>query len=413
MLVLLHIITMKTVFYDFSADAMDTIHINYIRRVINNKTSDKTNSIVLSLLWESPDPSVWVSQIQDLINQLATYKVYIILNLCYKQCDIEFSNVNGTIYIDPCLMFVYQAQVINKVHRVKQTKNCVSFITGKIDKINRIRLFYKLTKSKIFKHLKWTLPNTATGSYYEYLPELHPDEVDNFISLHHVKLGVDPAGKAATIFNGERELINHGMYDCLFQLVSETYFDRESRFPFITEKTWTAIALKVPFIIAGEILTYQYLESLGFTTYTDFLEIQNFDNPHTDNFLKDSNNCKVKTLRQDQSWIDFYNAIIDPSWPQDVSGPEDLKDFPRILDEVSSLFNEPVESISELRLDAIVKNIEHFYGSALQRSDELIKAVDDNYRVFVSLAKQQFNECETFFNQNCLDLSTAELLSKR
>ena len=63
--------------------------------------------------------------------------------------------------------------------------------------------------------------------------------------------------------------LNADWFDqCCISIVAETLAEPPvNRVPFVTEKTWKAVAMQHPFVVVGEPGTLQYLHSLGFETF--------------------------------------------------------------------------------------------------------------------------------------------------
>lgn len=57
-----------------------------------------------------------------------------------------------------------------------------------------------------------------------------------------------------------------------FQLISETHY-RQDHVPFISEKTYTAIANEMPFIIVGDRMTCDKLQNMNFETFHSYYDV--------------------------------------------------------------------------------------------------------------------------------------------
>lgn len=68
--------------------------------------------------------------------------------------------------------------------------------------------------------------------------------------------------------NWQRYLNPDWFDQCCISIVAETLTEPPvDRVPFVTEKTWKAVAMQHPFVVLGEPGTLQYLHSLGFETF--------------------------------------------------------------------------------------------------------------------------------------------------
>jgi len=144
------------------------------------------------------------------------------------------------------------------------------FLTGKLNKIQRIRLFYKLQQAGLITEeiCEWSLftsDKSITSS--EYVPELN-NSLQEFLKVYarypdEFSQNIEKNRCGGVFYNP------HLLQNSLFRLVSETYFSNNR--PFITEKTWDTIFNRLPFIVAGDVGTLHRLKDMGFRTFEQYL----------------------------------------------------------------------------------------------------------------------------------------------
>jgi hypothetical protein len=185
------------------------------------------------------------------------------------------------------------------------------FLTGKWDKIQRIRLFYKLQQAGLITEevCEWSLfavDKSIISS--EYVPELN-NSLQEFLKVYvrypdKYSRNIEKTQCGGVFYNPQL------FQNSLFRLISETYFSNNNK-PVITEKTWDTIFNRLPFIIAGNVNTLRRLRDMGFKTFDQYL-ITEYDNITTKeerlNAIVANTKHWIKNLRQ---FKDQVNADIE------------------------------------------------------------------------------------------------------
>ena len=246
----------------------------------------------LSLFWERVDPAYWVANFRSLVKEIKQIsphtKIELVLDSVYQSwTDLpRFNNVEHVIFIDFFALSLW--------HRVVELKHCAPceiwnpnnnnflFLTGKPDKVNRIRLLYKFYQQQLLTCGTWSLFHN--DHYKEQckklLPELTDNEYNEFVNQHicnpdSIAIISKPNG---SLHYGGTPFDTALYQNCAFQVVSETLFVNELNLPiWITEKTWLAILNHRPFIVAGESGILKKLKQLGFRTFDQYLLIGDYD----------------------------------------------------------------------------------------------------------------------------------------
>lgn len=329
----------------------------------NSITVTRPAVAFLSLFWERVDPVQWVDNFYSLVKEIKQIsphtKIELVLDSVYQPWAdlIKLDNIEHVTFIDFFALSLW--------HRVVELKHCVPcktwnhsnnnflFLTGKPDKVNRIRLLYKFYQQQLLGRCTWSLfhNNHYKEQCKKLLSELTNKEYNEFVDQHICN------PDSIAIINNPNGSLHYGgtpfdttiYQNCTFQVVSETLFANELNFPvWITEKTWLAILNHRPFIIAGESGILKKLKQLGFRTFDQYLLVDDYDN------------------------------IID----------------------------------NERRLDTIVKNTKHWLNNISNSSTQIQQDVDYNFQQFQQLVEQnqkKITERIIAYNIDC-DISDVVLL---
>jgi len=384
----------------------------FLDQNLQNLMGQPTEStiLVITIVCESSEVH-WHTQFQEFLKSAATRfkKIVIIFNSFYKPFDLQFEHVSEILYVDFFLYKVYHSINVSKRVTASSSWNKknqkILFMTGKPNKIHRTRLLYKLLNSPITKYLSWSY--IVKANEYDasrvFLHDLTQDQQDKFLNTSQQRLD-DNFG---TRWGTTGLQFNIDIYrDSLFQIISETDFDRPYSNAWITEKIWLSIANHLPFVIAGELTTLSILRRLGFNTFENYMDIPNYDDPDSDNFLCYSpGSGKIgffENLCSQGGWRDFYQRIKDKSWPDECS-VEQIKTLPKNWQqEIETQYINPIQSWSEIRLDAIVENAVSFHKNIDKYANHIAQDVDNNYQKFMSIAKKNQSELENFCRRHSL-----------
>jgi hypothetical protein len=267
--------------------------------------------VVLSYVWEKENATKLLTYINDIIskirNKSANIKILLILNSWFKYCQITWPV--PVVYIDYFLYRSYVKIVLEKRSQISNTWNNNAskflFLTGKANKIHRIRLLHKLYKSNLLSNnCIWSLFYTDPLELSLLLPELSLGELDQFLKTHQR----NPDNQKISWQTGnDLHVVECGMdYDSElfsstnFRVISETDF-KSVQSPWITEKTWITILNSQPFIMASSTNTLARLRDMGFRTFEKYLKISNYDQ-----ILDDEHRLNA-IVENTQYWIENIN----------------------------------------------------------------------------------------------------------
>ena len=279
------------------------------------RVSSKTASVVCYMVNEPYNILHWGQYVELFNKKLRDGRTLtLILNSHYINYSFSFN----TVYLDFYLMRTwFESNVKNKTQKFNTEWNYKSksflCLLGKIDKVHRLGLLYKLFTNGVLDKCKWSLhvPRYLNEHAIEQaIPHLSLDGIKEFIATHAQSLdAITLPSSDGTIFNHSGFPYNPTIYsDTAFRLISETFIVRNGTFqndvnksiPWITEKTWIPILNHQPFIMVGEKGTLALLESKGFKTFKEYLPIPTYDTiPNIDDKL---NACVLNTVH-------FFDAI--------------------------------------------------------------------------------------------------------
>jgi hypothetical protein len=267
------------------------------------------------------------------------------------------------------------------------------FLTGKPDRINRIRLLHKFYQQGLLEKSTWSffIDNNLINKCRSLLPELSDDEYQLFLSQvtrnpDEINILYNSAGSCH--YDGYP--FDSVMYSqSCFRVISETMMGGQ---PINTEKTWVTLANRTPFMIIGYRGILDKLKQQGYRTFEHYLPVQDYDWIEDDNARLDAvventrywlKNIKShqKEISQDveynyqllmskmsqtrqvfteiykklgdtsfeifriismpmqrSEWISFYYGVKDPSWP-DCWSPNDVRRLPtHIIKELTEVY---------------------------------------------------------------------------
>lgn len=229
-------------------------------------------------------------------------KVILFLHPWWKIYDSFFRQISVDVcYVDNWLNTTYKKLIIDKECPIRQEwsynkDHSFLFLMGKVYKKNRLLLFYKLVKAGLVDRKKtfYTLrakthDNDWVQSCFNVLKDELQDRSKIIEFLEHYNKEIDLIATKNHVpnqFHYTGIPYNVKIYkNTNFQIIAESSLENNN--PFITEKTWIAMANKMPFIIIGNVKSCEYLERLGFKTYRNYMPHPEYDNEIFDNKIND------------------------------------------------------------------------------------------------------------------------------
>lgn len=258
--------------------------------------TDKTKDFYFygRLVWEvyiSNDNQDSISRALDtFVDKLisAGIKVVLFVNSVNETQPVflKLSHKVDLVFVDYFLWRVYNEVVLKQKCEISTewNRNATKFLflTGKPNKIHRLRLLYKLSRAKLLNSAVWSLllPENLNDVDRTLIPELSELEFFDFLKTHESNpddISPDYQARGELHYGGLP--YNVELYkNSLFRLVSETYFfTSDGWVPWITEKTWLTILNRLPFIMAGDTRTLDRLEQKGFKGFAEYQRIPDYN----------------------------------------------------------------------------------------------------------------------------------------
>jgi hypothetical protein len=271
-----------------SLDALQSMDIESINQYVKNHATmvhpNEQLHVVFTALAETSSLS---TNIKYTVEQFVRHdiKVTLLLNSYMNHWADELEQLPcDVIYVDYFLWRTYCELELKKNNSVNMQWNPDAkqflFLTGKPNKINRIRLLWKLHKQNLLPHAIWSLfvDHENKQSIYKHVPELEYRDFELFVT----QFASNP-DQIQVVQNSNMDLhyggipFDHNLFQrTRFRLIAETGMQHPK--PWITEKTWITIANNHPFIMAGDSGTCQRLQQMGFRTFENYLELSGYDN---------------------------------------------------------------------------------------------------------------------------------------
>lgn len=388
----------------------------------------KNNILVIQILWDGGhpgdlcNPPAWKKEFDRFVEKAKTINpqltIILILNSWFKEFNQTFDNIHEVVYIDFYLFRTYY-QIIKKqqsglVSKWDPSTKKMLLFTGKPSRIQRTRLMYKLIQAGLIDHMIWSY-GFANQEQYKiartYLPELTDEEFDHFAKKyqnfgdgHFFALEGYGTPYNVEVFNNTS-----------FQIISETYFETPAASPWVTEKTWISIINRRPFIVVGEFGHLNKLKKMGFKTFQEFLPVPNYDDPDQPDFLihgPESNRHGIfLTPTQIDDWHKFYQKFLKTdNWPNLVNFNDIDKLSAVQQQEIASRYSIPIESMTNIRLDAIVENAKFWINNIEKFSVDIEQAVDYNYNRLVELGIENVVRLQSVVDRYKLNCQVDELV---
>lgn len=297
--------------YVFDLNFVDPPSNSVLEKMVNdlNQVPEDCKIIMICYEWVSADD---VIDIMIKIVQKIDKKIIWLLNDSFYS-DMQKERMKqidqNLVFIEFDLLFLhfeidlYKTSLPND--HWNSSANNFLFLTGKPDRLNRIRLLYKFYKKQLLSNCTWSffLNAEQNKSCRKFLKELSDQEYIDFITGHQrnpdkISVAFVP-GKSCHYdgypFNTKLFLTSS------FRVIAETMMIH----PIISEKTWVTIINRMPFIMAGYPGTLDILKNNGFRTFEKYLPVDGYDSIQDDEYRLDS------IVKNTQYWIENIHAHKD------------------------------------------------------------------------------------------------------
>lgn len=284
----------------WSPDEFQPIAIKLIKKDIAKAVEDNCNVIIGvylldGFLYQSHRHTQFVDLLNEIIDYATNLSIEKIIIISGQGEFIDTLPVDHY-FIDYNTRMIYNSYPISPS---VVTGDKFLFLTGMPNRPNRIGLLSKFYDAGLLENAKWSFfaPWTDLDKEWcrQHLSHYTDTQYDTF--LKDCEHSFDSKFETAKPFygtnNANTDIQAHDMAqtewcksptyidstvfnDTWFSIISEgpNYWADENRF--VTEKLWRAVLHKQPFILAGRPEQYQYLKSLGYRTFEEYLLISNY-----------------------------------------------------------------------------------------------------------------------------------------
>jgi hypothetical protein len=259
--------------------------------------------VFLTALWEAYQYRPFIGYIDNFMHSRGIHTTWVLNSFVVP--NIGWNKLLcQTVFLDFCVWRVYNEVIVKQKSKINPAWNPNAdrflFLTGKPDKINRVRLLYKLEQANLLQHCDYSffMNSGMQAKSSVLIPELTPVEFGNFVWAH--------AGKspdAAKVVEQESSCHYGGIpyhsaiyANALFKLVPETAMHFSPAF--ITEKTWLSVINHCPVVIAGDRNSCSYLETLKMHGFDKLFDIESYDD------LSQPEDRLNKIILHVQAWLD-------------------------------------------------------------------------------------------------------------
>ena len=396
--------------------------------IIQSKLQDNQyRKLALTLIWDCLDSMAWVHQLAKLISKIkkeTDLQMCLVFNSWYKS-NFDTSKFAGVpiVFTNYLLVKMYVNIEIEKLcGSNKEWNSCKTtalFQTGQPERYARTFLLFLFWKFGLLKKLTysyWIRDEETESNCKDYIhneekkhwPEFL-SEVNNPPSDTIFYTNLSEPNKSRNVGNG----IPYNVQDfenALFGIISETDFDRPNSHVTISEKTWKHMINFLPFIIVGQPKTCSTLQSLGFKTFNEYLEIPNYDDPDLPNYLETKQGIHINEIISFKGKLMFYKDFKDEAWPS-VKSIEEFNNLDYdIQRDINDAYSDPLHSFDYLRLRAILYNTEKWFESISKNQSEIKRDIEHNYDHLKKLYEKEKKMLELFFKQNLFDADIVNIV---
>jgi hypothetical protein len=264
-----------------SLDSLQTPGDNYHQGFVDYLTSEVPagSTLIGTILWEYTDPTMWIATINAIAEK---FNLILVLEDVYRAHASVFAHLNDVVYYEFSILRTYFEIYVRKTNNINLEWNPSAdeflFLTGKPASLQRAGLLSKFWKNNLLDCAQWSsfideenfdnccafIDKEDQAPFKSWLnaqwsspDDVCPPKMNG--SMHYRGFPFDPA-----LFK-----------NTAFRVVSETSMKNNN--PVLTEKTYTTILNRHPFIIAGDYGSLQELKNNGFRTYENYMLIQDYD----------------------------------------------------------------------------------------------------------------------------------------
>ena len=291
-------------------------------------------------------------------------------------------------FVDYNTRMMYNAykHTMNDIPEYNPTYDKFLFLTGMPNRPNRIGLLSKFYDAGLLKQAKWSFfaPWTDIDKKWcrEHLNHYNDEQYNTF--LKDCEYSFDEKFESAKpyygTYNGDTDIKMHDMVEAEWvksptyinsAVYKDTWFSIVSEGPnywgdenrFVTEKLWRVFLHKHPFIFAGEPEQFEYIKYLGYKTFEDYMLIKDYA------YIVDENDRLDAVVKNTQHWLKNKDTYIKQI-QEDVEYNYNL--FMKEIEDKNNLLNKFETDYGIPR-----KEIDYYFNGL--GYDTIIRKIPDGY----------------------------------
>jgi hypothetical protein len=274
------------------------IHLEYSYKEVNLALFEKDIAKIMAidstatiLLCEIIERKVFKKEEQNSINQMIEILDRMAVNYFFvvdNTMNHQISFGDKVAYLPGCMLLAYYPVWINHHPNVtvwNPISNKGLMLLGKCEKIHRIGFLKKFYEKNSLDSIEWAA--NFTNQYdlikEKFFTDYSDEEFKIFSDTCNRTLDI-PINHPSYPKNSNESFQHLGFpYDhtlyckTAFSVILESeYYSDPEGMPWISEKTWRAIANKHPFIMVGSTDNIPVLKNMGFKTFEEYLSIEDY-----------------------------------------------------------------------------------------------------------------------------------------
>lgn len=318
----------------YTAEEFDIIKTKLIKNEILQAANDGCNFVVgLYLLDGFLQPKARHKEFIDHLRTIKDYSQSLGIKEIFlvsghgehiDECPFPYS------FLDYNLRIVYNSYLdLHSLPKFNPENKKFLFLTGMPNRPNRIGLMSKFYDQNLLENADWSFfpPWTEEDKKWcrNYLSKYDDTQYEKFLKIcersfdqrfQTVKdfYGTHTAGDTDVVWYDVAETewarapahINSSVYEnTLFSVISEGPNFWDDDNDFITEKTWRTFLHRHPFIFAGHPGQFDYIKKLGFRTFEEYLLIKDYA------YIEDESQRLDAVVKNTEHWLNNLNKNLN------------------------------------------------------------------------------------------------------
>ena len=317
------------------------LKLKWIFKEFKQAAKDGCDTVIAVMMIDgvlNPEPDIWpgeVARMKERCTKLGIEKLVLVSGHGGHEymVPVAFDKMYS---IDYTLQFTYKSYEYrinkNKLTEYNPHADKFLFLGGVPSRMNRIGLLYKYYKlgmldynaiwtffvpwteheRKVCKDIMHILTEEELTEFCNFAERRIGDEYEHakkFFAEEYYKTG-DWHDVGETDWARAPALIDSSIFpETCLSIISEgpNYWDHNANNSFVTEKFWRAAFHKHPFLFAGDLAQFKYIETLGFKTFTEYMTIPEYPYLETEEQRLDAivtNTADFLKLQKPQKLID-------------------------------------------------------------------------------------------------------------